>query len=418
MALRHDHDAHGRPEGYAAPRHHADDARQLHDQFQGSQDLYRVRRVRPDQGSAEGVLHLAADEEETHHHPARAGNLRSVARYAEGEYHLCAQFRQRDLRQQRGQPPLLDALRLFDRTRNRLDGAVGLYGRRLQGRQREQELHLLLHRRLGSRTQGVRFDAVQLQAAGHRPCRDQRHFPGAEPQTGSLPRLRLPGYQRQPDVRTVDRQGGFSGQSDQPRADARLFGLVRLAAPLRHGRSAGLHADVHRRGLQTADAPAVGTSRTAQGHALFRRRASRSHRPAVRQHPRRAGHLGSPDRGARYGGPVVRRALGLASRYDQGRDHLFQTRYGQQVAGGDRTAETRMAVYREQVGGEGARKARTRAQTRRSGRRGVGGAGKAQPLQGQPLDHGRRESARQPQIGVRLSAAQTRFRGRAAHLYH
>ena len=45
---------------------------------------------------------------------------------------------------------------------------------------------------------------------------------------------------------------------------------------------------------------------------------------------------GSPDRGARYGGPVVRRALGLASRYDQGRDHLFQTRYGQQVAGGDR----------------------------------------------------------------------------------
>ena len=73
-------------------------------------------RVRPDQGSAEGVLHLAADEEETHHHPARAGNLRSVARYAEGEYHLCAQFRQRDLRQQRGQPPLLDALRLFDRT--------------------------------------------------------------------------------------------------------------------------------------------------------------------------------------------------------------------------------------------------------------------------------------------------------------
>ena len=78
-----------------------------------------------------------------------------------------------------------------------------------------------------------------------------------------------------------------------------------------------------------------------------------------------------PDRGARYGGSVVRRALGLASRYDQGRDHLFQTRYGQQVAGGDRTAETRMAVYREQVGGEGARKARTRAQTRRSGRRGV-----------------------------------------------
>ena len=156
----------------------------------------------------------------------------------------------------------------------------------------------------------------------------------------------------------------LAGQSDQPRADARLFGLVRLAAPLRHGRSAGLHADVHRRGLQTADAPAVGTSRTAQGHALFRRCASRSHRPAVRQHPRRVGHLGSPDRGARYGGSVVRRALGLASRYDQGRDHLFQTRYGQQVAGGDRTAETRMAVYREQVGGEGARKARTRAQTR------------------------------------------------------
>ena len=74
--------------------------------------------------------------------------------------------------------------------------------------------------------------------------------------------------------------------------------------------------------------------------------------------------------------------------------------------------------YIESKSEEKEREKLEREQTRRSGRRGVGGAGKAQPLQGQPLDHGRRESARQPQIGVRLSAAQTRFRGRAAHLYH
>ena len=97
--------------------------------------------------------------------------------------------------------PLYSMRYVFPRTRDRLRWCCRAIRSTLQGRQREQELHLLLHRRLGSRTQRVRFDAVQLQAAGHRPRRDQRYFPGAEPQTGSLPRLRLPGYQRQPDVR-------------------------------------------------------------------------------------------------------------------------------------------------------------------------------------------------------------------------
>ena len=78
------------------------------------------------------------------HHPARPGHRRAAARHAGPEYDLCAQFRRRHPRQQRGQPALFDALRLLDGSRDRLDGPFGLYGRQLQGRLRVEELHLVL----------------------------------------------------------------------------------------------------------------------------------------------------------------------------------------------------------------------------------------------------------------------------------
>ena len=132
--LREHDDPHGRAARFAAPGHREHDARQFFDQpaaREPREDLHRVRRVRAAQGSAKGVLHLAADEEETARFAARTGGRHPVARHARGEYDLCAQLRQRHPRQQRGQPALLDALCLLDGARDRLDGHVGLYGRQL-----------------------------------------------------------------------------------------------------------------------------------------------------------------------------------------------------------------------------------------------------------------------------------------------
>lgn len=75
------------------------------------------------------------------------------------------------------------------------------------------------------------------------------------------------------------------------------------------------------------------------------------HEPGVRQHPCRAGHRRSADRRPRHHRSVVRHAVGVAPGYDQGQDHLFQARYGESPAGGDRGAETRVASCRDQGAG-------------------------------------------------------------------
>ena len=90
--------------------------------------------------------------------------------------------------------------------------------------------------------------------------------------------------------------------------------------PVRDCRAAALFPDVHRQGVPPADAFGVRASPAAQGDALYFASAHpEDHRPAFRQHPRRPGHLRSPDRGPRYDRPVVQRpSADLPDPYDQG----------------------------------------------------------------------------------------------------
>ena len=118
----------------------------------------------------------------------------------------------------------------------------------------------------------------------------------------------------------------------------------------------------------------------AQGDALFRRGESPHHFAAFRQHSRGPGDRGPADRGARYDRTVVQRPFGVASRHDQGHDHLLQARHGQSPAGGHRGFETPVAADRDQGAGARARTPRTRTPQGRGGGRGVDRTEKENPF--------------------------------------
>ena len=209
------------------------------------------------------------------------------------------------------------------------------------------------------------------------------------------------------------RPGGFPRRDLQPCRDARFRHVVRLDPPVRDRRAAALFPHVHRQGVPPPGAFADRAAVAAQGDALLRRGASEDHPAPFRQHSGRPGDRRSADRGPRYDRPVVQRPLVVASRYDQGRDHLFQTRHRQPVAGGHRAAEARLASDRDQGAGARTRETRTRTPQGRGRGRGVGGTQEGEPLRLQDAHFGRDQPREPPDGRFRLSAREARF-GRTA----
>ena len=333
----------GGPARLAAPGHREHDARQLLDQPADSSNHEKIY-IEFDE-----FVQLKDQQKEFFTSPQMKkkplvslrgrGIVVQLRDTLEAEYDLCAQFRQRHPRQQRGQPALLDALCLLDGARDRLDGHVGLYGRQLQGRLRVEELHLVLPRRFGRERRRIRLDDLQVQAGCHRPRREQRHLHRPEPQADRLPRLCRPGQERQPDVRTRFRPGRLPRRYLQPRASIPDFAMwydsIRqyvVAEPQLYLRMFTDKA-FRRQVLSQSERP-------LQHKAMlyFARRAPADRAYPFRQHPRGSGHLRPADRRARHHRPVVQHAFVGTPRYDQGRDHLFQARYGQCPAIGHRAA--------------------------------------------------------------------------------
>ena len=189
--------------------------------------------------------------------------------------------------------------------------------------------------------------------------------------------------------------------------------MVRFDPPICRGRTAALPAHVYRQGVPAPGAFAVRTAPATQGDALFRGRTPADRAYPFRQHPRGSGHLRPADRRARHHRPVVQHAFVGTPRYDQGRDHLFQARYGQCPAIGHRALEAGLEVHRNQRAGEGAREARTRPPQGRGRGRGVGRAEEREPLCLQTPAVGRGEPREPPDGRFRLSAREARF-GRTA----
>ncbi len=175
----------GGTERYPAAQRHGGYARFQYDELHGDAHLRRLRRIRTAQGSAEGVLLLAENEEESHLTRQGAGHTDRYSRYAETQHHLCAQLRQQCPRQQRGESAQRLPVCLLHRASDRFDVHVGLYGGCLQKGQREEDAHLFLRcGRFGLHARtvpaalrspaarlvaGVRFDGVQCAALRDRP---------------------------------------------------------------------------------------------------------------------------------------------------------------------------------------------------------------------------------------------------------
>ena len=206
----------GSPGG--AERHHSSQgdggyARFQYDELHGNPYLHHVRRVRTAQGPAERVFHLPAAEKDTHPPRQGAGSTDRYPRYAETQYHLCTEFREQCLRQQRRESAQRFPLRLLHRSGDRLHVHVGIYGRCLQKGQCQEDAHLLLRcGRFGFPARafpaacrpsparfasGIRFDRIQCQTRRYREGREQRYLYRPEPETDRLPGICHRGYQRQ-----------------------------------------------------------------------------------------------------------------------------------------------------------------------------------------------------------------------------